>query len=55
MAEPTHICPSCGEVVTLDNYQMKRVGAVTEINSMGHSYPRPVYCMAHFTCPAVGR
>ena len=53
MSEQVHLCPSCGQPVDLDNYQMKQVGATTEINSMGHSYARPVYRMAHYTCPAV--
>ena len=53
MSEQVHLCPSCGLPVDTDNYYMKQVGAVTETNSAGHSYPRPVYRMAHYTCPAV--
>lgn len=53
MSEPTHICPSCGEPVDLDNYRMKPAGTVTTTTRGGRTVERQVYQMAHYTCPAV--
>jgi len=53
MTEPTHICPSCGEPVDLDNYRMKQCGTRPATNRGGYDYNAPVYRMVHFTCPCV--
>lgn len=46
-----HICPRCGEVVTLDNYHMVAAGTVKANTVAGYTVQRQVYRMAHFTCP----